>query len=55
MAEVKRYYKYKGHIIRHVLKTGRWCFDVTFSLLLFDTLKEAKQAVDEHIKRGKDK
>lgn len=51
MAEVEKYINYKGHVIRHVFKGGRWCYDTTASLILWDTLAEAKKAIDDYLAR----
>lgn len=50
MAEVKKHIRYKGYVIRHVFK-GRWCYDTPISLILWDTLKEAKEAIDDYLNR----
>lgn len=50
MATVKRFYKYKGHTIRHVFKLGAWCYDTSINLILYPTLKEAKDAIDDYNK-----
>lgn len=48
MAQVLKYYKYKNCTIRKVYKDGRWCYDTSFSLILWDTLKEAKESVTRY-------
>jgi hypothetical protein len=55
MSRVKNYYRHRGVIIRHVFKDGGWFYDTPFSLILWDTLKEAQEAVDRWADRNPEK